>query len=451
MRLLYVCSDYGIALDGVKGASVHLRAITRALAERGHEVSVLAPRGKLPENHPATLLDEAPSPLVDTVHHELRDFLAERELDEGVARELRPLIYSATIVERVIIAAASRPPEAIIERLSLFGHVGLDLARVFHVPYIVEVNAPLTKEASQFRSLNLRTLGGEIERRVLEKADGVAVVSGALAERLALKGVDAGKIRVVPNGVDLREFEGVPARAECRPASIPKDAFVIGFAGSLKPWHGVHVLVAAFAEIAARDAEARLVIVGTGPAEGQIRALVAKLGLEDRVLFTGAVPHEEVPRWLRAMDVAVAPFLPVEDFYFSPIKLFEYMASGACVVASRMGQIAEVIADGVDGLLCRSDDVADLVRQLEHARGDRALRETLGQRAEAKVRQHYTWGHAAQAVDEMIAGIVDCRMSNGEWDQGRANVGCEIGIAHQQRKETGWKAGPPAHKGRGPQ
>ncbi len=402
MRLLYVSSDFGIALDGVKGASVHVRAITRALAQRGHEVTVLAPRGILPAEHPAQKLEMSPCKMAEEVHHSIRGWLQDRELDESVARELRPLIYNATVLPQVVDALSMQPPEAVIERLSLFGHLGLDLARKFNVPFVVEMNAPLTQEASAYRSLNMQTLAGDIEHRILSAADGVAVVSSALALRLRQWGKESGKIRVVPNGVDLQEFAGLGPRASYRPAEIPSGSFVVGFAGSLKPWHGVSVLVAAFAKIASRDAGARLVIVGTGPFENEIRNEVANRGLGDRVVMAGAVPHGDVPRWLRAMDVAVAPFLPTDDFYFSPIKIFEYMASGTCVVASELGQIADVIKGGVNGVLCKPGDVDDLAAALDRLRSDPDLRHSMERRAQDDVRARFTWSHAAESVEELV-------------------------------------------------
>lgn len=403
MRLLYVCSDWGIAPDGTKGAAVHLRAITRALAELGHDVSLLHPKGTPEDGHPArALLAESCDTAKDAARL-LRDWLAERSLPQGIGREIRPLIYNAWVTPRALTALRSHPPAAIVERLSLFGCVGLDLATMLDVPLVLEVNAPLTQEAGTFRALQLQSLAAEIETRVLRGADRIAVVSSQLGDRLIAEGVDADKISIVPNGVAPSEFNPFPSREAVRAELGLSDAFVVGFAGSLKPWHGVGVLVRAFAELAERDRSAHLLLVGGGPAAAELRAAVAEKGLDRRVTFTGAVPHEEVPKLLRAMDVAVAPFTPMEDFYFSPIKLFEYMASGACVVASRIGQIAEVIEDGVDGLLCRPGDADDLAERIDRARRSPALRVELGVRARAKVLDRYTWRHAAEAMVDCIS------------------------------------------------
>lgn len=406
MRLLYVCSDWGISPDGTKGASIHLRAITRALSDLGHDVTLLSPKGAPGNGHPARALLSESCDLAEDAARILRNWLGERDLPPGIGREIRPLLYNPWSLGRSIRALQADPPKAIIERLSLFGHLGLDLAEALDVPLIVEVNAPLTDEASSFRSLQLQGLAAEIERRVLERADRVAVVSRQLGDRLVQGGVHEAKIEVIPNGVDENEFTALESRNSVRRRLGIDGGFTIGFAGSLKPWHGVNVLLAAFAEIARRDSHARLLIVGTGPSAGDLQSEVEVRKLSDRVVFTGAVPHEQIPALLAAMDVAVAPFLPLEDFYFSPIKLFEYMAAGTCVVASRIGQLAEVIEDGIDGLLCEPGDSASLVEQIDRAQQFPMLRTSIAERARKKVLSRFTWTRAARQLETMIDSLL---------------------------------------------
>lgn len=413
MRLLYICSDHGIAPAGTKGASIHLRAITRGLANLGHEVTLLSPKAGPGDDHPAKVLPLTRHRAAHDTARMLKRWLVERGLNEGVARELRPLLFNAWASRQAEETIGDRRPDAVIERLSLFGHLGVDLAQAWDVPLIVEVNAPLTREASAFRSLNLQTLAGEIETRVLGRADDIVVVSSALADGLAGRGIDGGKIHVVPNGVELAHYTDLPSRQQCRAAIGLSDEFVIGFAGSLKPWHGVDVLISAFERIAHRDPKARLLIVGTGPTERSLRELTERLSLNDTVIFTGAVPHADVPAMLRAMDVAVAPFRSVDDFYFSPIKLFEYMAAGVCVVASRLGQIEEVIEDGVSGLLCRPDNPDDLADCLQRAHDSAALRSSVAAKAFTTVSNHYTWSDTALATERVVNGALARRTAAG--------------------------------------
>ena len=409
MRLLYLCSDFGIAPAGTKGASIHLRAITAGLAALGHEVLILSPREGPGIDHPARRLLPPGCPVLEEFLGDFRKWMSDRKLDANVCSEIRSLAYNGWAGPMAKAALSDRRPVAVIERLSLFGHLGLDIAEACEVPLIVEVNALMTEEAGAFRSLQMKGLAEEIERRVLERADAVIAVSGPLAARLEGRGLDPGRIHVVPNGVDLPRFADAPPVAVCRRALGLDGAFVVGFAGSLKVWHGVDVLIRAFERLHRDDPSARLLVVGEGPMLASLRDQASRIGQGAAVQFMGAVPHDRIPVLLRAMDVAVAPFRGMNDFYFSPIKLFEYMASGACVVASRLGQIQEVIEDGVNGLLCEPDDPEALRVVLERARQDAALRDRLAATALATVRDRYTWDHAARTTSALVQNTIENR------------------------------------------
>lgn len=402
MRLLYVCSDFGIPPTGTKGASIHLRAITRALCALGHDVDLLSPRGGPGDDHPVGCVPHTGEGSGKAVAKALKAWLVSRDLDETVARELRCVLYNAQVSARAVSSLEASPPDAIVERLSLFGHIGVDLATAFDVPLIVEVNAILTDEARRFRSLQLVDLAAQIEHRVLHHADAVLAVSAPLASRLAAMDIPRDRIHTVPNGVDIDAFASAPARAACRERLGLNGDFVVGFVGSLKPWHGVDVLVSAFARAFADDCSARLAIVGSGPELESLRSLCASLHVSDAVRFVGSVPHGEVPSWVRAMDVAVVPSPAMQDFYFSPLKLFEYMACGTCVAASNIGQVAEVIQDGVTGMLCHPGDEQDLCRVLTTLRRSPVLRDRLGTNALRIVRDYHSWDDTARTVSRII-------------------------------------------------
>jgi glycosyltransferase involved in cell wall biosynthesis len=156
--------------------------------------------------------------------------------------------------------------------------------------------------------------------------------------------------------------------------------------------------------------------------ESELRDRVRKLGMEASVIFTGAIEHARVPTVLRAMDVAVAPFRNMDGFYFSPIKLFEYMAAGVCVIASRLGQIRAVIEDGVRGVLCRPDDPLDLLSKIRRLRESPELRRRLAANALNVVRRQYTWAHAAQKTDQIIRAALARRGGSVVQTPGQADM-----------------------------
>jgi glycosyltransferase involved in cell wall biosynthesis len=402
MKLLYVCSDFGIRPRGTKGASIHLRSITRGLCELGHDVSLLSPHAAPGRGHPARpLLSTRTCPPARWAEM-LRLYLKQRDLSSQIALDLRPLLYNPWVVSRVIKKLKGNPPDAILERLSLLAHVGVDLSCELKCPLFVEVNALLSREMQQFRGLELVNLARDIEQRVLARATGVFAVSEPLVDMVASLGVPRSRIHVVPNGADLTAFSPNRRWAGVRRRLGLEDAFVIGFVGSLKVWHGVDVLLDAFRRLHAEDTRARLLIVGSGPMQEDLQAQAAKADVADSVLFTGALDHRQIPRYLAAMDVAVAPYRSMDQFYFSPIKLFEYMAAGCCVVASRLGQIDQIITDRTTGLLVPPDDAEALATALSELRSDPARRTELGTAARRAAEQRFSWERAARTISELI-------------------------------------------------
>ena len=129
-----------------------------------------------------------------------------------------------------------------------------------------------------------------------------------------------------------------------------------------------------------------------------LEMLVATYGLADAVTFTGALPHDAVPAHLAVVDIAAAPYRSGESFYFSPLKVVEYMAMGTAVVASRLGQICQVIEDGQHGLLCTPDDPGTLAACIVRLADAPALRQALGRAAAGRARSDYTWARAAEQV-----------------------------------------------------
>src|SRR5215510_543567 len=129
----------------------------------------------------------------------------------------------------------------------------------------------------------------------------------------------------------------------------------------------------------------------------ELEEKIRRLGLQHAVTLAGNVPHEEVPRYLAVMDVAVAPYPALEDFYFSPLKLYEYMASSQAVVASRIGQVAKIIADGLTGLLYEPGDEETLIDCIQRLQADESLRRKLGQNARMACSMN-TWKQNAERV-----------------------------------------------------
>jgi glycosyltransferase involved in cell wall biosynthesis len=389
VRIAYVCADPGIPVFGSKGASVHVRELCRALAELGHEVAVFTPRpdGPRPDGFAPEVVELEPDD-----GDEAAAVLLARDPACGAAaaREVRSLLYAAATRRRLAAALRDFGADIVYERYALLATSGAWAARALDVPHILEVNAPLSAEQAAHRGLAFAVPARALERRLIREADRVVAVSTALERWLAANGVDPGRIAVVPNAVDPERFAG--AR---RPVAVD-GAAVVGFVGTLKPWHDVASLIRAVALLSCAGMRLRLLVVGDGPERPALEALARAERLQ--ASFVGSVAHDEVPGYVAAFDAAVVPYASAEDFYFSPLKLFECLAAGRPVVAADVGDVGCCIRHGRTGLLYPPGDVSDLAHGLLALLVDPVRAAALAAAGRAHVRGHHTWARNAAAV-----------------------------------------------------
>lgn len=316
------------------GQAVHIEEMIHALCEQGHEVRVVAP-GAGADGSGGDMGAE-----VGWVRR-LRDRLPK------AVYELMELAYSLVAYRRLAAAAAEFQPDVIYERYNLYLLSGLALKRRLGIPLLLEVNAPLVDERMRFGGLGLPWLGRWAERRVWQGADVVLPVTEVLAGHVRARGVPAERIIVIPNGINEAHFAQAPSPAAAKAALGWSDALVLGFTGFVRDWHGVDKVLRWLASGDA-PAEARLLMVGDGPARADLEALARTLGIAQRVHFTGVVPRDEVPGHVAAFDVALQPAVVP---YASPLKLFEYLALGKAVIGPRQPNLEEVLVDGENALL----------------------------------------------------------------------------------------------------
>ena len=209
------------------------------------------------------------------------------------------------------------------------------------------------------------------------------------------QGVPGGRISVVPNAADPDLFCPPLAPSEIRDRLGWQQNFVIGFVGSMKDWHGLPSLMEALRQL--RD-PFRLLLVGDGPQLDSLRSRARADGLEELVCFAGSVGHDEVAAWIAAMDVAVAPYAESAGQYFSPVKLFEYMAMARPVLAARLPQNDRVIEEGKTGWLYTSGDISELVRRIRWIADHPQIASQVGSAGRQRVLAAHTWAHNADRV-----------------------------------------------------
>lgn len=302
------------------GQFVHIDEIVRSLIEQGHDVTVIGP-------------DVAESG--DFGHDGGFVTKLKQKLPKAVY-ELMELGYSAIAAFKLIKQIKKDRPDAIYERYNLYQPAGIIISKIFKIPLILEVNAPLKEERERFSGgLGLPAFAKAVENFTWRGADHVLPVTDVLAEHLRKVKVPEGRITVIHNGIRQQVLE----RFENRDVH-EKQTVTIGFVGFMHLTCGVEKAI----DVLARhpDKELRLVCVGNGNVVDELKAQAERLGVAEKVEFTGLLGREEVFERVKDFDITLQPAVTE---YASPLKMFEYMVARSLIVAPRMKNIEEILDD----------------------------------------------------------------------------------------------------------
>lgn len=381
MKILYHHRTLG---DGAEG--IHITEMVRAFRSLGHEVVMCGPAAGS-ENRAEAVPGR---------------FSALKRLFRGPAYECLEMGYNLAGFLALARAVRCFRPDLIYDRYITYNASAVAAGWCFKVPVFLEVNAPLAYERA-FESderLYFKRLALFFEKITASCGDKTIVVSTPLKDHLVAMGVPAKKIFVLPNGVNPDTFSAGP-KPEHLGSSLGIDPShtVIGFTGILRPWHGLDMLVAAFAGIFRRHEKARLLLVGDGTIRTKIEQQAETLGCRPGLVITGRVPHGDVKDYIRLFDIAVSP---KTTFYASPMKIPEYMAMGKPVVAPKSPNITDLLDDGETGLLFVPEDADSLEQALGALMADGRKRERMGAAALEKARSGMTWERNAQRVVALL-------------------------------------------------
>ncbi len=367
MRLLFWSALYWPHIGGVEVFSIKLLA---ALRGRGHEVAVVTSHGSL------DLPDEDTHEGVPIHRMPFLSALRERDPAAFMAARRRVAGVKESFAPDVVHIHFSDP--------SVLFH--LETAAAHPAPFLVTIHA-LPKHA-----VRLDTLLG----RMLREADWVVAVSEAIMADLSTLAPEiAGRSSVIYNGIET------PALA---PAPRPLDAPRLVCLGRLVRDKGFDVALAAFAELAPRFPAARLVVAGDGPARPELEAQARALGVADAVEFQGWVAPERVSELMNSATLVVMPSRWDEPFGLVAV---EAALMARPVVASRVGGLAEVVAEGETGLLVDKEDPAALARALAHLLEDRGTAERMGQAARRRAQELFGFDRQVDAYDGLYRRLAE--------------------------------------------
>lgn len=330
-------------------------------------------------------------------------------LSEGTTSLRSAAQLMAMLAKRVREVVEIEKPDLIHAHSPILNSIPvLWLRRELKIPVIYEIRAfweDAAVDHGTYRANSWRyKLVRSAETWVCRKADWVVVLSEGLKEDLIKRGIPKDKLDVTPNGVNVEDFK------VCKPDDAyiqswkVKGKKVIGFIGSFYRYEGLDLLVDAFARLSENRPDSVLLLVGGGVMEEELRAQVKRLGLGDKVIMPGRIPHEAIPGIYTLVDVLAYPRYSARlTELVTPLKPLEAMAIGKALVASDVGGHRELIRNGKTGLLFEAGDVSALAETLELLLNDDGLRKNLEKQAELWVRQERSWDKTTAVYSSVYA------------------------------------------------
>jgi glycosyltransferase involved in cell wall biosynthesis len=400
MKILYIHETISGVLLGV-GFLTHNACTIAALKKIGHEVVVLADS--------QSQMDGS-----DNIGKYRRFY---RKINHYVPKRLTIIprdIYDICrdrflFKKKIEKAVKNVMPDIIFERHTLSHCAGVTVARKRGIPIIMEVHSPLEEKEQYFSLDGFPWYSRWAYGNAIAKAEAVIVVSSAMKKYICNWGVSEKKVHVIPNAAESDMFESV------EPAKVKrvKDKYglhgkkVIGFVGSMAPYHGLNDLIEAAREIIKEEKRVRFMLVGSFGDKKTEESVIEKIsfyGLENFFLFTGSAAHSEIVGYIDCMDVCVIP--TNSNWYGSPIKLFEYGARGKVVVACKLAPIEDIIDNGEDGILFDVKNGESLSTKLIYAVRNVDKTVQMGLRLQNKIKNKHTWLHNARKIQAVAENLI---------------------------------------------
>lgn len=338
-------------------------------------------------------------------------------------KESQALSYNVRFALTTRRLLRNRRPRMLYQRHARFVFAGALLARVLGVPLILEYQTSEYWWAKTWGPARFLSLVRLAEDFSIRSATRLAVVSEVLRDELVARGVEEEKIIINPAAVDPERFRPGLGREDARRELGFAGADVIAcFAGSFSYFHGIPVLSDAIRLLLEREHNRQsprvcFLLVGDGPLRVEVEDELKEHTTTGRVVFTGSVSPDLVPRLLDAADILLAPTVPMpggKKFFGSPSKLFEYMAMSKAIVASDLEQLGAVLGHRETAWLVPAGDHEELASAIEVLAGDPELRERLGSHARTAAAENHTWRQNALRLLAAVPGPTRADMPDGQ-------------------------------------
>lgn len=248
-----------------------------------------------------------------------------------------------------------------------------------------------------------------LETIAFRRVDAITTICEGLQDDITVRGIEKQKISLIPNGVDTTAFQVDLPKDESLAKSLGVlDSIVLGYAGSFSPYEGLELLLRAVAKLAGRVSNLKVLLVGSGGNENELRQLALDLKIDDIVVFTGRVEHAEIRQYYSLVDIFVYPRLSTRlTNMVTPLKPLEAMASGRLVLASDVGGHRELIRHQDNGYLFESNSADSLADSIDYLVQNRKLWPETIARARKFVEVERTWANSVKGYASVYGRLVE--------------------------------------------
>ena len=379
MKIFYTCYN---DLSMQAGDARHIMEIAENLKGLGHEVLVFAPKkAHYRQKSPIKIVYV---PLINV-------------------RILNILSYNLVLFFYLFFYSFRKRPDAIYSRQMGWCLTPLLISKLMRLPLVMEIQVVESGDKGTKKEMAL----GFITRLHLKLCDRVITTNKFSKQRIqAIFGIPSEKINVVPCGANIDLFRPIPIPEARKRLSLDQEGYFVGSVSTLYPWHGEEYLLKAAPFILKELPKTKFIIVGEGVNKEELIALAQKLGIYEKVIFTGEVLYEKVPQFINALDLGVSFFKPVRKDGGNPIKLYEYFSCARPVIASDVKGYGDFVEGVGAGISVDATDPERLAKEIIYLLKNRQLRRQMGEKGRKAVVEGYSWEKAAKKVERVCEEVL---------------------------------------------
>jgi glycosyltransferase involved in cell wall biosynthesis len=409
LRIGYIMEANSVDMSSASGPQQHVQAVIQGLMKRGHIVRLLAFQkdrlqwtDDLMEWHSA----EDAMKLNGFFH------FMEKPIRFIQSRFHLPFFrfFDSIRYSRACLTVF-RNFDVLYERDGTISYGGLIASRRLGIPLVLEINGDLIEEWEHMGlhfPLAQRVVIRMLTRMTYKYVTRIVSVGETLKRRLLERWrLEAAHITVVTNGADVQRFINMPQNVDVREKYSLPAGLLLAFSGGFQPWHGVDLILEGFRKALDENPDLKLILIGDGPVRADSEKIAEQLGLKGRAFFVGKVPHGDVATLLHASEVLIIYHrASAAEIVETPLKLFEYMASGKALIAPDVPNMRRLLVDQQTAVLIPPNNPVALARTIVRLAGDPELRDRLGAAAQKEAIASHTWDRVAMDLEKILDELV---------------------------------------------